>query len=352
MEKALSIFISYSWDSESHKEWVVKLANYLIEKGGCDVTLDQYDLRTGGNMMHFMERAVEEADKVLLILTPNYKMKADGRHGGVGAEYSMISQGLYTIQSDNNKFLPILKSGSLDTSAPTYVQTTLYHDMTNDLLFDKAALDLLRVIHNKPKLVKPKRGAVPDFTQSKKTVKTNTVSDGFVESAGKVLKAKQLAKELKALYQSENGVKLVVESARRIFAAIQQKASAYSLELNFPIHQEVYNNSNSLRLQAGDYYAIVDYIGFTENSVRLISLKLSSGGDKYYQPRNSNSVVTLIGSLYKSENDLKFLPQFNDDKSVRWELNDVKLVEDDIVNKVFSLLLEAMSAEGNVQDHG
>ncbi|WP_281846766.1 toll/interleukin-1 receptor domain-containing protein [Olleya namhaensis] len=352
MEKPLNIFISYSWDNDAHKDWAVKLANYLIEKGGCDVTLDQYDLSTGGNMVHFMEKAVVEADKVLLILTPNYKLKADGRQGGVGMEYSMISQGLYTMQSDNKKFLPILRAGSLVESAPTYVQTTIYHDMTNDLLFDKTAFDLLRVIYDKPKLVKPKRGSVPDFKESKKLAKTNTISDGFAESAGKVLKARQLRKELDALYKSEQGVKLVVDSVIRIFAAIQHKASTYSLELNLPIHQEVYNNSNSLRLQAEDYFVIADYVGFTENSVRLISLKLSSGGDKYYQPRNSNSVVNLIGSLYKNENDLKFFPQFNDDKSVRWELNEIEYTEDDLVKKVFSLLLEAMSNEGNVQDHG
>ncbi len=38
------IFISYSWDSEEHKEWVLNLANKLCDDG-IDVILDRYHLR-------------------------------------------------------------------------------------------------------------------------------------------------------------------------------------------------------------------------------------------------------------------------------------------------------------------
>ena len=40
----ISIFISYSWDSEEHKEWTLHLANRLEEFREVHVTLDQYDL--------------------------------------------------------------------------------------------------------------------------------------------------------------------------------------------------------------------------------------------------------------------------------------------------------------------
>lgn len=352
MEKALHIFISYSWDNEPHKEWVLKLANYLIEEGGCDVTLDQYDLSTGGNMAHFMERGVAEADKVLLILTPNYKVKADGRQGGVGMEYSMISQGMYAMQNDNTKFLPILREGSLETSAPTYVQTTLYHDMTNDLMFDKAAFDLLRIIHNKPKLVKPKRGNVPVFSQVKKPSAKPKIDDGFVKSAGKILKAKQLKKEIDALYNSEQGVTKVTASASKIFQSIAANAKAYSTQMDTDIHLEFYNNHNSLRLQADDYYAIIDYVSYANNSLRNISLKLSSGKDAYYQPNRGSNFMHVLSNAYLGDKSSQFIPQFNDSKNVVWESNEVLYTENEIVNKVFSLLLEAMSGEDNVQDHG
>lgn len=345
MEKALHVFISYSWDNEPHKEWVLKLANYLIEKGGCDVTLDQYDLSTGGNMTHFMEKGVADTDKVLLILTPNYKLKADGRQGGVGMEYSMISQGLYTMQSDNKKFLPILREGSLKTSAPTYVQTTIYHDMTNDLMFDKTAFDLLRAIHDKPKLVKPKRGAIPDFSQLKKTSSNPKVDDGFAKSASKILKAKQLKKDLEELQDSEQGVIKVLASATKIFQSITAKAKAYSQEMEIDIHVEQYNNHNSIRLQAGDYYVIIDYTGYTNQSVRLISLKLSSGKDEHYQPKNGSNLMHIISNVYSGKKDQEYFPQFNNDKNVVWECEGVQFTENQIIEKVFGLLLEAMSRE-------
>ena len=105
------VFISYSWDSNKHRAWVLALANDLI-KNGIEVILDQYELGIGGNLTLFMEKSVDEADKVLLILTENYKIKADNRSGGVGFEYSMINEELYSNQVDNQKFIPILKSGT------------------------------------------------------------------------------------------------------------------------------------------------------------------------------------------------------------------------------------------------
>ncbi|MEL6135162.1 MAG: toll/interleukin-1 receptor domain-containing protein, partial [Bacteroidota bacterium] len=87
MEQPIKVFISYSWDSDEHKEWVKQLADRLMADG-IDITLDQYDLLLGRNLTHYMEEAVETANKVILILTENYKLKAEKRTGGVGYEYS------------------------------------------------------------------------------------------------------------------------------------------------------------------------------------------------------------------------------------------------------------------------
>ena len=37
------VFISYSWEDESHKTWVKNLADKLLADG-IDATVDQYDL--------------------------------------------------------------------------------------------------------------------------------------------------------------------------------------------------------------------------------------------------------------------------------------------------------------------
>jgi hypothetical protein len=67
-------FISYSWDSEEHKRWVITLATRLRENG-VDVTLDRWHLKPGADKTLFMEKAVRESDHVLLICTRKYREK-------------------------------------------------------------------------------------------------------------------------------------------------------------------------------------------------------------------------------------------------------------------------------------
>lgn len=66
------VFISYSWDSEEHKAWVRKLSDDLRGKHSVFTLLDQYN-RGGYDLISFMTQAVEKADRVLLIGTPEYK---------------------------------------------------------------------------------------------------------------------------------------------------------------------------------------------------------------------------------------------------------------------------------------
>ena len=156
MEQArLKVFISYSWDNEKHKDWVLKLAKNLIEKYNVDVILDRYDLSVGKNMTYFMENSLEVAHKVIMILTPNYKLKANNRKGGVGFENSMISQELFKNQKDNTKFIPVLRIGSADESAPKFIESLIYHSMVDDNSFESDLEELARLIYEKPKLIKP-----------------------------------------------------------------------------------------------------------------------------------------------------------------------------------------------------
>ena len=59
------VFISYSWDSESHRAWVRALGARL-RSDGVDVTLDQWHVGPGDQLPEFMERAIRENDFVLL----------------------------------------------------------------------------------------------------------------------------------------------------------------------------------------------------------------------------------------------------------------------------------------------
>jgi hypothetical protein len=52
--KIPKVFISYSHDSQEHKKWVLDLATRL-RNNGVDAIIDQWALRAGDDLPHFME---------------------------------------------------------------------------------------------------------------------------------------------------------------------------------------------------------------------------------------------------------------------------------------------------------
>lgn len=157
------VFISYSWDNEDHKQWVIALANRL-RSNGVDVILDRYYLTAGKSVTHFVENALREAEKVVVIFTPNYKLKADHRAGGVGYEYSIINNSLYQNQTGNDKIIPVLRMGSMEESIPDFMQQYIHLDLRNDSTFENSYTDLLREIYNEPAIKMPEMGKKPSFS--------------------------------------------------------------------------------------------------------------------------------------------------------------------------------------------
>ena len=155
-----SVFISYSWDSEEHKKWVLDLTKRLFDKR-VHVILDQFELRAGTNMIHFMETAIKQADKVLIVFTPNYKSKADKRQGGVGYEYSILNAELYHQITTNEKFIPILKSGEITDSIPSFMQQFIAVNMTDQGMYEEKVKELVYAIYEKPLIEKPQLGENP-----------------------------------------------------------------------------------------------------------------------------------------------------------------------------------------------
>ncbi len=61
-------FISYSWSSPQHEQWVISLATEL-RASGVDAILDKWDLKEGHDAVAFMETMVTdpEVTKVILV---------------------------------------------------------------------------------------------------------------------------------------------------------------------------------------------------------------------------------------------------------------------------------------------
>lgn len=120
-------FISYSWDSEEHKEWVKRLGARL-RGDGIDLTLDEWKVAPGDQLPQFMETAIRESDFVLIVCTPQYRDKADRRVGGVGYEGHIITAEVMTDRNDR-KFVPLLRSGDWSEAAPSSLRGKLYIDL-------------------------------------------------------------------------------------------------------------------------------------------------------------------------------------------------------------------------------
>lgn len=177
------IFISYSWTTPDHEEWVLSLAKRLISDG-IDVVLDKWDLKEGHDLYDFMESMVKspEINKVLIILDKKYSERADSREGGVGTETQIISPKIYKDVSQE-KFIPIVRERNEGGEAfiPTYLDGRIYIDLSNDEQFEEKYEGLLRNIYGRPSFSKPKLGKAPSylFEDSPLNFKTTHILRGF-----------------------------------------------------------------------------------------------------------------------------------------------------------------------------
>lgn len=154
------VFISYSWDSEDHKEWVAKLAKDLCENG-IYVLLDQY-LEDGTMLPLFMEYGIERADRIIVVGTESYKAK--GRAIGTGASFEdciISSEMLHNIGT--KKFIPCLRQGEFSLSFPILLSSMKGHDFKKEENYGKELESLCREIWKKPLKQRPTLGPVPDY---------------------------------------------------------------------------------------------------------------------------------------------------------------------------------------------
>ncbi len=143
--KVPTAFVSYSWDSDQHCDWVRALATRL-RGDGVDVKLDQWSVVPGDNLPEFMERAVRENDFVLIVCTPRYKVKSDRRVGGTGYEGDIMTAEVFTT-GNQRKFIPILREGEWKEAAPSWLSGKFYVDLHGAKYAEANYRQLLETLH-------------------------------------------------------------------------------------------------------------------------------------------------------------------------------------------------------------
>lgn len=180
-------FISYSWSSPEHEEWVMDLAENL-RRNGVDAILDKWDLRDGQDAAAYMESIIsdETITKVLLVCDPVYVKKANERSGGAGTEAQIISAEIYNRDS-HRKYLAVIAAKDKDQRrhVPSYYGSKIFVDMTLPEEYDEKLEQVLRWIFEKPLHQKPEIGQPPAFLddQGSLSVGASSISRRFIESA-------------------------------------------------------------------------------------------------------------------------------------------------------------------------
>ena len=175
---APKLFISYSWSNAEHEQWVIDLASNLRESG-VDVILDKWYLKEGHDAVAFMEKMVTDPDirKVVIVCDEKYAAKADERSGGVGTETQIISGEIYANQAQE-KFVAVLsaKDENGNPYLPTYYQSRIYIDLSEEDRYSNNFERLLRWIFDEPIYVKPELGSKPSFLSEGEHVSLGTTA--------------------------------------------------------------------------------------------------------------------------------------------------------------------------------
>lgn len=332
--KRRTAFISYSWDTSEHQEWVLNLAKDLMSKFGIEVILDQFELSAGNDLTYFMESSIEKADKVLIILTPNYKLKAEERTSGVGYETSMITQEIFESPISKVKFIPILRSGTLTTSTPKFLKSKIFHPMTDDNLYLNKIYELSRIIYEKPLIEKPILGSIPDFS--------NNHFDPIIEIANSVLSEEKINQEIDSILDSKEGVQLFSDEISRLNDQIKNKAELYKEHTQIPFIY-LYDNRQVALIKALGYsvsfYWRIDYSNSTRGSKLIITHWKGNlvlyNNTSYYSP----------GEEPKKIKEFNYLFDLDYNKVIQWRLNKESFSTDELIQISFLFIIEEIKKE-------
>ena len=159
------VFLSYSWTSPEHREFIRQCADRLLSDG-VEVILDVYDLQEGDDKNAFMEGMVtdDSVSHVLVFCDKAYADKANAREAGVGTESQIISENVYKAVKQS-KFIPI--ACEFDDNGtpylPAFFQSRIYIDFSSPEALNKNWEQLVRLLFGKPLHKKPRVGKPPVY---------------------------------------------------------------------------------------------------------------------------------------------------------------------------------------------
>ncbi|MFC6652315.1 toll/interleukin-1 receptor domain-containing protein [Paenibacillus rhizoplanae] len=160
MEQVKKVFISYSHDSDEHKNKVLLLSNQLREEG-IDSVIDQYDENPAQGWAQWMIEMIKESDYIIAVCSDNYCTRfegneQEGRGKGGKWEGKYILQFLYEAEK-NERILPVVFCEEDIKYIPLALRPYTYYNLQN--AYEK----LYRFVTGQPRVIKPPLGKIKSF---------------------------------------------------------------------------------------------------------------------------------------------------------------------------------------------
>lgn len=156
-EDIIPVFISYTHDSQTHKDRVLRFANKLRD-GGVDAMIDQYEPNPP-SWINWMRQQMDQAKYVLVVFTETYKRRFTGNEekdvgqGGIW-EGAYVNQQLLEKQLKDERFLPVI----FEQSDKSYIAFPLDRGNFYNVATEEGYETLYRVITDQPPVLKPELG--------------------------------------------------------------------------------------------------------------------------------------------------------------------------------------------------
>lgn len=141
------IFISYTWDSKEHREWVENLTEELR---GCGIDIiDTHNNTSQKAVLQQLSSARDNKNlKTLLIITPNYTLKANKKPQSNSMD-NVINESFFTEHCHHISFIPIIRHEKerKRTPLPEFLKDTQPIDFRGKYWKERSMNQLLNIIH-------------------------------------------------------------------------------------------------------------------------------------------------------------------------------------------------------------
>jgi hypothetical protein len=163
---AAKVFVSYTHESDNHKAQVLAFATFL-RQAGIGAVLDVWSADARRDWYAWAIREMTEADFVLVVASPQYRMTGDGMdlttgHRGTRSEAALLRELIYAERAAwLPKILPVVLPGHTIDGIPLFLQphtASRFHVTSFDV---DGAEDLLRVLLRQPGHIAPDVAAAP-----------------------------------------------------------------------------------------------------------------------------------------------------------------------------------------------